>query len=406
RCHSGKQEGAMCPMINFDYKNPTRLIFGKDAHRKIGEYLKPYAAKVLLHYGGGSIKSGGIYDDVTQSLSEAGVGYVELGGVKPNPRIDLVNEGVALARGEGVDLVLAVGGGSVIDSAKAIGVGALYDGELWDLFENYTPVSKTMPVATVLTFPAAGSESSNGCVITNEAKSLKKSYDHELNRPLLSVINPELFSTVPKNQIAYALADMMSHVFERYFTYTPDTGFTDRLCEAVLGLLMDAGPRLLEKPDDYALWSEVALAGNMAQNGQLGVGRIPDWASHMLEHELSAVYDVPHGAGLAVLMPAWMKYVYKNNVGMFLQFAVKVMGVELKHDSPEATIEEAIEKLKTFFRSLGLPVSLKDMGIDDSNFELMSKRASGEAWGKQLRLGGILSMGTQDALEVFKLALE
>lgn len=391
-------------MVNFDYRNPTRLIFGKDSHKQIGGYLKPYADKILLHYGGSSIKANGVYDDVTASLKEAGIEYAELGGVQPNPRIALVYEGIELARKEGVQLVLAVGGGSVIDSAKAIAAGILYEGDLWALFEEYKPIPETIPIAAVLTLPAAGSESSNGCVITNAEKQLKKSYDNELHRPVLSVINPELFFTVPKKQIANGIADMMSHIFERYFTYTPHTGFTDKLCEAMLQSLMSNGPKLIDNSSDYDAWGEVALAGNLAQNGQLGVGRIPDWASHMLEHELSAIYDVAHGAGLAVLTPAWMKHVYPENPQMFLQFAVNVMDVKLNHGALEDTIMEGINRLAAFFASIGLPSSLKEMGIDGSNFELMAKRASGEAFGKQFRLGGIKKMGTQDAIEIFNLA--
>jgi alcohol dehydrogenase YqhD (iron-dependent ADH family) len=392
-------------MINFDYRNPTRLIFGQNTHQKIGEYLKPHAKKVLLHYGGESIKKNGAYEGITASLRAAGIAFAELGGVRPNPRVALVRKGIGICRKEQPDIILAVGGGSVIDSAKAIGVGALHDGEIWDLFEQYQPVSKTIPVAAILTFPAAGSESSNGCVITNEEKQLKKSYDHELNRPLLSVIDPTLFRTVPKHQIANGVADTMSHIFERYFTFTQHTDFTDKLCEAVLKTVMTNGPKLIGDPQNLDLWGEVALSGNMAQNGQLGVGRIPDWASHMLEHELSAIYDVPHGAGLAILTPAWMQYVYPENIGMFLQFAVNVMGAELNHATPEETILEGIDRLRTFFRSLGLPTSLKALNIDDSNFELMARRASGEEYGKTFRLGGVKSLGTRDAVEIFKLAL-
>jgi alcohol dehydrogenase YqhD (iron-dependent ADH family) len=222
----------------------------------------------------------------------------------------------------------------------------------------------------------------------------------------LSVIDPELFYTVPKAQIANGIADMMSHIFERYFTYTSNTDFTDKLCEATLKVLIENGPKVFADPSSYDAWCEVSLAGNMAQNGQLGVGRIPDWASHMLEHELSAIYDVAHGAGLSILMPAWMTHVYKENIGIFLQFAVNVMGVPLNHNAPDETIREGIARLKAFFKSLGLPVTLEELDIDDSNFELMAKRASGEEFGKAFRLGGVKKMGTEDALAIFRIAAE
>ena len=391
-------------MENFDHKCPTRIIFGRDAHKMIGEYLTPYAKKVLLHYGSGSIKKSGLYDDVVTSLNQSNIPFVELGGVQPNPRVTLVREGIELCRKENVDLVLAVGGGSVIDSAKAIAFGVPYQGDIWDLFEDYFPIYETLPVATILTLPATGSETSNGSVITNEEKQIKRSHDREICRPLLSVINPELFYTLPRNQIANGIADIMSHLMEQYFTNTKNTVLIDRITEAALKTVMEYGPKLIDDPTDYNAWSEVSLAGTLALTAWLAKGRVTDWATHMLEHELSAIYDVAHGNGLSILTPAWMKYVYKTNPGMFLQFAVNVMDVPLKHDTPEDTALQAINKLIEFFASIRLPVTLDEIGIDDSKFELMAKKATGEYFGKQYRVGGIKVLNTQDVIEIFKLA--
>jgi hypothetical protein len=391
-------------MENFDHKNPTRIIFGKDTHKAIGEYLAPYAKKVLLHYGSGSIKKSGLYDDVVASLNRSNILFIELGGVQPNPRVTLVREGIELCRKEHVDLILAVGGGSVIDSAKAIGFGVPYQGDVWDLFEDYFPIYETLPVATILTLPATGSEASNGSVITNEEKQLKRSHDREICRPLLSVINPELFYTLPQNQIANGIADIMSHLMEQYFTNTKNTVLVDRITEAALRTVMECGPKLIDDPTDYNAWSEVSLTGTLALTAWLAQGRVTDWATHMLEHELSAIYDVAHGNGLSILTPAWMKYVYKSNPGMFLQFAVNVMDVPLRHDTPEETILEAINRLSRFFKAVGLPVTLAEIGIDGSKFELMAKKTTGEYFGKQNRVGGVKALNTQDVIEIFKLA--
>lgn len=391
-------------MNNFDHKCPTRIIFGKDTHKNIGTYLAPYAKKVLLHYGGGSIKRSGLYDDVVASLNNAGIEFVELSGVQPNPRVTLVREGIELCRKEHVELVLAVGGGSVIDSAKAIAFGVPYNGDVWDLFEDYFPIYETLPVATILTLPATGSEVSNGSVITNEEKQLKRSHDREICRPLLSVVNPELFYTIPKNHIANGIADIMSHLMEQYFTNTKNTVLVDRLTEAALKTVMEYGLKLIENPKDYNAWSEVSLTGSLALTAWLGQGRETDWATHMLEHELSAIYDVAHGNGLSILTPAWMTYVYKSNLGMFLQFAVNVMGIPLKHDAPEETVLQAIDQLKQFFHRIGLPITLEEIGVDDSKFELMAQKATGEYFGKQFRVGGIQALNTQDVVKIFQLA--
>jgi alcohol dehydrogenase YqhD (iron-dependent ADH family) len=391
-------------MENFDFYAPARILFGKDREKETGALLKPLARKILLHYGGGSVKKSGLYDRITASLKREGLEFVELGGVKPNPRLSLVHEGIALGKKEKVDLVLAVGGGSVIDSAKAIAMGVYYDGDIWEVYEQHKPIEKALPVATVLTIPAAGSESSENTVISNEEKQMKLGYGSPKLRPVLGVINPELFFTLPKNQLANGVADMMSHVFERYFTNSIHTDLTDGLCEVTLRTLMKNGLRAFQEPDNYDAWAELGFAGTVAHNGLLGMGRLQDWACHGMEHELSALYDVAHGAGLAALTPGWMRYVYRDNINMFVQFAVNVMGVRGSYREPEALILEGIRRLEEFFRKLQLPATLSDMGIGEENLELMAKKATRAAYGGQeFPLGGIKKLFWQDVLAIYRM---
>lgn len=392
-------------MLNFDYQNRTRIIFGKNEHRNIGKLIKPYANKVLFHFGGQSIKKSGVYEDVINSLLENQIDFVELGGVKPNPRLSLVNEGIELCRKEKVDFILAVGGGSVIDSAKAIAIGVPYNGDVWDFYCKDIEIKEAIPVATILTIPAAGSESSTGTVITNEEKQLKLSCGCELLRPLLSIINPELYFTLPKNQIANGISDMMSHIMERYFTNTSNTDLIDGLCESTLKTIMRNGSIIINNNKNYDAWAEIALSGNIAHNGLLGLGREQDWASHKIEHELSAIYDVAHGAGLSVITPAWMKYVYKENPHMFEQFAINVMGVESTSKSQEEIINEGIEKLKLFYKKLELPTSLKELNINESNLELMAKKSTNFKDGKEILIGGLKKLNWEDVLAIYNLAL-
>lgn len=389
-------------MLNFDFYSPARIIFGKGTEEKIGKLLKPYAQKVLLHYGGGSIKKSGLYGRVVSSLNEQGIHFVELADVKPNPRLGLVYEGIALCKKEGVDLILAVGGGSVIDSAKAIAMGFYYDGDVWDIYEQGKSIQRALPVATILTIPAAGSESSGDTVITNEEKQLKYGYGSPHLRPVLSVINPEYFYSLPKNQLANGVADMMSHVFERYFTNTLNTDLIDGLCEAVLKTLIRNGPKALDNPQDYDAWCELGFGGTVAHNGLVGMGREQDWACHAMEHELSAIYDVAHGAGLAVLTPGWMQYVYKDNINMFVQFSVNVMGVGSSFRDPDSIVQEGIARLKAFYVRMGLPSTLTELGIGSEKLELMAQKATGFAFGKEEPIGGLKKLRWQDVLAIYQ----
>ncbi|NLV57428.1 MAG: iron-containing alcohol dehydrogenase [Clostridiales bacterium] len=389
-------------MLNFDFYSPARIIFGKGSENRIGELLKPHASKVLVHYGGGSIKRSGLYDRVIASLQENGLAFVELGGVLPNPRLSLVHEGIALCKKEKVDLILAAGGGSTIDSAKAIAMGVYYEGDVWDLYEHNREIEKALPVATILTIPAAGSESSGDTVITNEQKQLKYGYGSPRLRPLLSIMNPELFFTLPKAQVAAGVADMMSHVFERYFTNTTHTDLTDGLCETVLRTLMKNAPIVLEDPQNYEAWCELGFGGTVAHNGLVGMGREQDWACHVMEHELSAIYDVTHGTGLAVLTPGWMEYVHGDNPNMFVQFAVNVMGVQGSYRDPEALIQEGIDRLRRFYSRMGLPATLTELGIPGDRLEEMAKKATSAAFGSENPIGGLKKLYWQDVLEIYK----
>lgn len=391
-------------MLNFDYQNRTRIIFGKDTHKDIGRVLRSYSRRVLLHYGGGSVKRTGVYDDVIASLKANGIDFVELGGVQPNPRLALVHEGIELCRRENIDFILAVGGGSVIDSAKAIAMGVHYQGDVWDFFLKKAEPGEVLPLATILTFPAAGSESSTSTVITNWESKIKRGFGSEKIRPVFSIMNPELYFTLPQEQIAYGVCDMMSHIFERFFTNTTHTDLTDGLCETTLKTIMKNALLLKKNKEDYNAWAEVSFGGNIAHNGLLGLGRETDWASHAMEHELSAIYDVAHGAGLAVVTPAWMKYVYKTNVPMFVQFAVNVMGVEGSFRDPEAIVLEGIERLEQFFVTLGLPITMKELGIEEARFEEMARKATGYAYGQEHGIGGLKKLVWQDVLAIYKLA--
>ena len=389
-------------MENFDYCNPTRIVFGPGVHSQVGELVKPHADRVLLHYGSGSIKRNGLYDAIAASLKAAGVAYVELGGVVPNPRLSLVREGIALCRRERIGFVLAVGGGSVIDSAKAIAMGAPHKGDVWKLFAEGTPVEQALKVGTVLTIPAAGSESSPNTVITNEEEGLKLGYGAQVLRPVFSILDPDLCLTLPPEQLANGVSDMMSHIFERYFSNTPHVDLTDALCEATLRTIMKHARRLRASPQDADAWAQIVFSGYVAHKGLLGLGRQQDWACHGMEHELSALYDVAHGAGLAVLTPAWMEYVFRDNVPLFVQFAVNVMGVEGGFREPEAVAQEGIRRLRGFYKEMGLPSTLEGLGIGADKLELMAKKATKIAFGAQRPLGGLRKLGWQDVLAIYR----
>ncbi|MDR2662354.1 MAG: iron-containing alcohol dehydrogenase [Treponema sp.] len=391
-------------MVNFDYQNPTRVVFGRGTIPQVGALLKEYAAsKVLLHFGGGSIKANGVYDAVKKSLDAAGIGAVELGGVKPNPRLSLVKEGIKLCRDQKIDFILAVGGGSVIDSAKAVSAGVPYEGDVWDFYTGKALPQKALPVATVLTIAAAGSETSWSSVITNDDGGWKRPLDHQAIYPVFSILDPETTYSLPAYQTACGITDMFVHVFERYFTTVKNVELTDRFCEAVMKTIINNAQRLLENPKDYDARAEIMWCGSLAHNNLAGTGRIGDFASHMIEHELSAFNDVAHGAGLAVIVPNWMKYVYKHDIPRFVQFAVRVFGVEENFHNPEEMALRGIRALRDFYTSLGMPGTLSEIGIAEKDFPAIAGkiRKFDEAKGTT---GNFLPLTSKDVLEILKLA--
>jgi alcohol dehydrogenase YqhD (iron-dependent ADH family) len=339
---------------------------------------------------------------VTASLKAAGVTWVELGGVKPNPKLDLVYEGIKLCREHKLELVLAVGGGSVIDSAKAIAAGVPYTGDVWDFFTGKASVQAALAVATVLTIPAAGSETSGSTVISRDEGSWKKPLtNNDFLRPVFSILNPELTTTLPRFETAVGAADIMSHVFERYFTRTPHVDFIDRLSEATLRSVIHNLPLVLAEPTNYDHRAELMWTGTIAHNDLLGTGRDQDWATHNLEHELSGLYDVPHGAGLAVLFPAWMKYVYQSDPLRFAQFAERVWGVEPDHRNPERTAREGIARLQAFWSSCGLPSTLEELGVPTDRFEEMARKATADG---AYTNGNFRVLAQNDIVEIYRLA--
>lgn len=364
-------------MDNFTYHNATKIVFGRNVEAGVGLETRRWAKKVLLHTGQGSVKRSGLFDRVTQSLEAAGVEWVELSGVQPNPRLSLVHEGIRLCRAQGVGFILAVGGGSVIDSAKAIAAGVPYSGEVWDFYEGKKSPQEALPVGCVLTIPAAGSETSGSTVITNENGELKRGLTStEFLRPVFSFLNPELTITLPVYETAVGASDIMAHVLERYFTNTVHVDFSDRLCEAVLRGVIRNLPLVLAHPQDYDSRAELMWLGTQAHSDLIGMGREGDWASHDIEHELSGLYDVPHGAGLATIFPAWMKTVYRHDLPRFVQFAVRVWGVEMDHQNPEKTALEGIARYQGFLNSCGLPTSLEDLGVPRDQWETMAEKAT------------------------------
>ncbi len=386
-------------MENFTFENTTKIIFGKNAESKVGIEAARYGSRILLHYGGGSIKKYGLYDRILKSLKDAGLEIVELGGVQPNPRLALVKEGVDLCRREKIDFILAVGGGSVIDSAKAIAAGVPYNGDVWDFFAGKASVEKAIPVGVVLTIAASGSESSGNSVITNEEGLYKRGIGSDMLRPRFAILNPEITYTLTPDQTACGVSDIMAHIMERYFTTVKDVDLTDRLCEAALKTVINNVPIVLKEPENYAARAEIMWAGTIAHNNLLGTGRVGDWASHQIEHELSGIYDVPHGAGLSVVFPAWMKYVYKKDPEKFAQYAVRVWNVEPDFRDVEKTALEGIKRLKDFYKEIGLPVTLKEMNIPYDRLEEMAEKCTEDG-----PRGNFVKLNKNDVLEILMMA--
>lgn len=391
-------------MKNFVYQLPTKFLFGRGAENEVGREVRALGGtKVLIHYGGGSAVRSGLIDRVKKALDAENIGYVELGGVQPNPRDTMVYKGIALARREGVDFVLAVGGGSSIDSSKAIAHGLQYDGDFWDFFCGKAKPEKTTPLGVVLTMSAAGSESSNSCVITQESTRTKRGLRSELNRPRFAAMNPELAMTLPPYQIACGATDILAHIMERYFTCDTEVDLTDRLCEGAMQAIIRAAKIAVKTPDSYDAQAQLMWGSTIAHNETLGVGRVSDFGSHQIEHELSALYDVPHGAGLAVVFPAWMRYQLSKNPMRFAQFAVRVYGCSMDFEHPERTALAGVEAHEAFLREIGMPVTLHELGARTEDIPALAAKTKKTNL-ETMTTGGAFPMTTQDVEAILHLA--
>ncbi len=354
-------------MQNFDFYSPTYFAFGKDTENRAGELVKRFGgSKVLIHYGGGSVVRSGLLDRVKASLDKENIKYVELGGVKPNPRSGLVYEGIDLCKKENVDFILAVGGGSTIDSSKAIAAGTVYDGDFWDFYQGKR-IEEALPVGTILTIAAAGSEGSPDSVITKEEGMFKRGASGDAIRPKFSILNPALTQTLPPYQTAAGITDIMAHLYERYLTNSEEVEVTDRLLEGLLLTMIHEGPRVIADPNNYEARANIMWAGMMGHNNSCGVGRSQDWLSHMIEHELSALYDCAHGAGLAVTMPAVFTFEMKHNVMRFAQAAVRIWGCQMDFAHPEVTAKAGIEAFRNYLISIGMPKNFEELGAKEED---------------------------------------
>ncbi len=391
-------------MLNFEFYNPTKVIFGRGAEMTAGKEIKALGGhKVLVHFGGSHLKKSGVLERIHESLTEAGLTYVDLGGVVPNPRLGLVKEGIRLCKEEGVDFLLPVGGGSVIDSAKGIGYGLVNDFPLEDLLLGKVTTDKIAPLGCISTIAAAGSETSNSMVITIEEGMLKRSYNHDCARPKFAIMNPELTCTLPAYQTASGASDIMMHTMERYFTNTKDVDLIDRMSEGLLTAVREAAKTAVKEPDNYEARATLMWAGSLSHNGLTGTGRITDFASHKIEHELGGMFDVAHGAGLCAIWGSWARYVYKTNPARFAQFAVRVFDAAENFYDREATAEKGIEAWEDWCRSIGMPASLTELGIapTDGQIEEMAEKCVSAGGG---HVGFFQTLYKEDVVKILQMA--
>lgn len=386
-------------MKNFTLDIKTRIIFGKDSLSRLASELEGNYKNILLHYGSDRIKKTGLYDNIVNILKDNNCQVFELPGVEPNPKLGLVRQGVEIAKDKNIDLILAVGGGSVIDSAKAIGIGALYDGDVWDFYTGEASTNETLPVGVILTIPATGSESSTGSVITNEDGLYKRATGGHFMRPKFAILDPTYTLTLPSNQTFAGVMDILSHVFERYFTQTKNVDLTDSLCEATMKTVIKNAYILKENPQNFDARAEIMFAGTIAHNGLLGAGREEDWASHDIGHEISGLYGTTHGETLSIIFPAWMKYVYKENLDIFAQFATNVWGVSEQGMSKEELALEGINKFEEFLTDMGLPKSFTEASLPLDEIELMANKATENG-----PLGGLKKLNKEDLINIYNLA--
>lgn len=387
-------------MDNLIISSNTKIIIGRESELLVGEEIKKYSNKILLHYGGGSIKKIGLYEKVVKSLKMNNIEFIELSGVIPNPRVSLVREGIKICKENDISFILAIGGGSVIDSAKAIAIGVNNDEDIWDIFRNGKIKRDGLPLGVILTIAGSGSETSEALVINNEENKEKRLLRHKSIAPKFSILNPELTFTVPMYQTQCGLADLIAHILEIYFTPNTRADLADRLCESTIKSLIDNGEKLLEAKENYDARLEILLGGIAAHSELLSVGRKGDFATHAIEHELSGLYDITHGAGISIMLPAWMKYVYKADINRFVQLANRVWNIDINYDNLEETALRGIEALKDFYKKIGLPTSLKEVYIDTSNFEYMAKRAT-----RNGLCGNFVKLNKNDIINIYNLAL-
>ncbi len=392
-------------MRDFIYYAPTEVVFGKESEEQVAGLVKKYGGhKVLVHYGGRSAKKSGLLDKICALLEQGGVDYILLGGVVPNPRLSLVQEGIALCRKEKVDFLLAVGGGSVIDSCKAIACGVPFDGNVWDIYMGKAEPASYLPVACVLTIPAAGSEMSDSSVITNEDGDVKVGYSNAMSRPKFAIMNPVRTFTLPPYQTAAGVTDMMMHTMERYFSPEDDMDLTDAIAEALLRSMKENVFKVLADPEDYRARAQIMWGGSVAHNDLTGCGMSGDWATHQLEHELSGMFDVTHGAGLAAIWPSWARYVYKENVSRFVRFAVNVMDVPNDFTDPEGTVLRGIEAMERFYHAIGMPINIHELigrDITDDEIREMVRKCSRDG---SLTQGGFKVLHPEDMEAIYRMA--
>jgi alcohol dehydrogenase YqhD (iron-dependent ADH family) len=390
-------------MYDFEYFTPTKVIFGRQAEEKVGATLKEYGyKKVLLHYGSGSVKKSGLLDKITMSLNEADICFIELGGVEPNPKIGLIRTGIELCKKESVDFILAVGGGSVADSAKAISLGLANQKDPWDMIITQTMPTKKFPVGVVLTLAAAGSEMSNSDVVTNPNGNLKRGINHDLLRPVLAFMNPENTFTVSKFQTGCGIVDIMMHTLERYFTAEEDNELTDRISEGLLVSVKNAGTIAIREPNNYEARATLMWASSLSHNGLTGCGKRMLFPAHKMEHDVSGLFDhIAHGAGLSVLFPAWAKYIYKYDIKKFCQFATRVWGIEMNHEHPDQTALAGIAAMVDYFRAIGMPTTLKELGIEADSYEKIADWTTN--FGEK-SVTSYVPLGKNEIMEIYKLA--
>lgn len=387
-------------MLNFNYSIPTKIFFGRNKIDVLADQIKNYGSKVLFVYGGGSIKKNGLYDNIIDILNSNGISFWELSGVEPNPRITSVRKGIEICRENKIELILAVGGGSAIDCAKVIGAGCYYDGDAWDIVLDPRKIEKVLPIASILTLAATGSEMDAGAVITNLETSEKLGTGHKDMAPKFSILDPTYTFSVPKNQTAAGTADIMSHIFEVYFSNTKEAYVQNRMAESILKTCINYGKKAIDEPENYEARANLMWASSLAINGLLSYGKETEWSVHAIEHELSAFYDITHGVGLAILTPHWMEYALNDNtVDKFVEYGVNVWGIDANAEKYEIA-HNAIKMTKEYFIYLGIPSSLREIGIGEEKFEKMAKQATARG-----KLGRFKPLEVQDVVNIYIAAL-